>query len=289
MGSDFKHISVLLQKAVDYLEVKNDKWFVDATAGGGGHTQEIRSRGGKVLAIDQDEDATNHLKDRFADDVSVRIFQGNFLKLKNACSQNNIEPQGILFDLGVSSYQIDSSQRGFSFMRDELLDMRMNKAGDLGAAQIVNEYSYENLYEIFTKYGEEPYAEQIARAILGARRVNSIQTTSQLVDIIKSVSGEKRIHPATRVFQALRIEANRELQVLEDALSDALDILDKNGRLVVISFHSLEDRIIKRFFEEAQEMNKGKIITKKPITADWNETKRNVRARSAKMRVLEKI
>lgn len=289
MGSDFKHTSVLLQKAVDNLEVKKEAWYVDATAGGGGHTQEIRMRGGQVLAIDQDEDAILHLRSRFSGDKGVVIYQGNFSQIKEACIEKSVNPLGVLFDLGVSSYQIDDSRRGFSFQRDEVLDMRMNKSGDLSAEAIVNKYGYEDLYEIFTKYGEEPYAEQIARAILSTRRVNTIQTTGELVDIIKSISNGKRIHPATRVFQALRIEANRELEVLEKGLENAFEVLGKNGRLVVISFHSLEDRIAKRFFEKKLEINRGKIITKKPITADWKEVKKNVRARSAKMRVLEKI
>lgn len=289
MGSEFKHTSVLLQKAVDFLEVKPNFWYVDATAGGGGHTQEILERGGRVVCIDQDEDAIAHLKKRFSGEENVRISIGNFNRLQEICRSYDIRPFGVLFDLGVSSYQIDASERGFSFQRNEDLNMKMHKEGTLDAKTIVNNYSFEDLHEIFTKFGEEPYAEQIARAILGARRVNRIETTGELVEIVKSVSGEKRIHPATRVFQALRIEANKELDVLEEGLREGFEIVQKNGRLVVISFHSLEDRIVKRFFENKSENNMGRIISKKPITADWKETKKNVRSRSAKMRALEKL
>lgn len=289
MGSDFKHISVLLQKAVDFLEIKKDKWYVDATAGGGGHIQEIRERGGRVLAIDQDEDAIHHLVDRFKSDRDVIVIQANFSEITKICRDQSIVPMGVLFDLGVSSYQIDDSGRGFSFLREEELDMRMDKDGKLSAQKIINTYSYEQLQEIFAKYGEEPHAEEIADAILRARRIRPITTTNDLVDIVKSVSNERRIHPATRVFQALRIEANSELESLEHGLVDAFENLDSSGRIVVISFHSLEDRIVKRYMERMIHEGKGKQITKKPITADWKEIKQNIRSRSAKMRVLEKI
>ena len=289
MVSYFKHKSVLLQEAVDSLKVQEGAWYVDATAGAGGHTSEILARGGNVLAIDQDLDAIEHLEKRFENENRVVVVRGNFSEVKKLTNQISELPLGILFDLGVSSYQLDSSGRGFSFMREENLDMRMSDRNELTAEVIVNTYTKENLYEIFAKYGEESDAEQIADSIFRARRVKPIKTTSELVDIIKGVSKERRIHPGTRIFQALRIEVNKEMDVLSEALWESIELVGEKGRLVVISFHSLEDRIVKMFMEKAEEKGLGKILTKKPITPKWSEVKKNPRSRSAKMRVFEKI
>lgn len=289
MESDFRHTTVLLQEAVDYLNVQSGKWYVDATSGGGGHTQEIITRGGKVIAIDQDGVAITHLMSRFKNSSDVRVVRGNFSDITFICREAGVKVNGFIFDLGVSSYQIDESGRGFSFMRDEELDMRMDERSDITAQTIVNTWGEENLYELFTTYGEEPFAKQIITDIFRARRIKPIKTTGELVDIIKKVSKEKRIHPATRVFQALRIAVNNELGVLEKALSESLGIMEPKGRIVIISFHSLEDRIAKRFIEKSEKEGRGRAITRKPLSPGAGEVSRNRRSRSAKMRVFEKI
>ncbi|MBI4067502.1 16S rRNA (cytosine(1402)-N(4))-methyltransferase RsmH [Candidatus Gottesmanbacteria bacterium] len=300
-NQDAFHTSVLLQKAVDGLNVKPGRKYIDATLGGGGHTEEILKRGGIVLGIDIDQDAVDYVREKFKVQSSLPrrqagkfkvnkdlfIAQGNFADLKNIAKKYNFDlVAGILFDLGMSSYQIDKSTRGFSFLRDESLDMRMDKSEDITAEYIINHKPKEYLYEIFTKFSEELDSGSIAEAIVSARALKPIKTTQDLVRII--MSAKKRVgqqHEATKVFQALRIAVNDELENLLQGLEDAYQLLQEGGRLVVISFHSLEDRRVK-----LQGREKGwHLITKKPIIADYQEILKNPRSRSAKMRIFEKV
>lgn len=287
--SEFKHVSVLLTEAVDSLEIKADHWYIDATAGGGGHTQEIVERGGRVLAIDQDDDALAHLKTRFEITDLVKVAKGNFREIETIALLNGIDiVAGVLFDLGMSSFQLDSSGRGFSFRYDEPLDMRMDKANELTARKIVNDWHRDELVDLFLRFGEEEKAEVVADAIVEARHEKKFETTQDLVRVIETVVKRTgKMHPATKVFQALRIAVNSELESLRDALNQSTELLEPGGRIVVISFHSLEDRIVKNMFRQWEHDGKGRVVTKKPIMANEQETVGNVRARSAKMRVFE--
>lgn len=285
----FSHIPVLLKESIEALKVKKGGKFIDATAGGGGHTGKIIEKGGKVLAIDCDLDAIEILKERFG--VSAVIVNGNFSDIELIASRNDfLTVNGIFFDLGVSSYQLDSSGRGFSIRHDEKLDMRMDLATETTALDVVNKYPKSLLTEIFYRFGEEHNAEKIAIAIVEERKKRQIETTRQLAEIIEKIGHKsERMHPATRVFQAIRIEVNQELEAIRKALEGAVRILDSEGRIVVISFHSLEDRIVKKLFDIFQKQGLGKIITKKPIVPSESEKNANRRSRSAKMRVFEKI
>jgi len=291
------HRPVLLSEVMDWLQIKPGIWYIDATVGGGGHTQGILLQGGYVLGIDQDQEAiaytTTRLKTYIQDD-RLRLKRGNFTEIRRISRDEQIsEFGGILFDLGMSTYQIKQSGRGFSFLKDELLDMRMSQDAKLTAEEVVNAYSLEQLYEIFRKFGEEHLARQIAMAICRSRTVTRIRTTGQLAEIAHQVYKEKkvksRIHPATRIFQAVRIEVNDELTKLKKGLQDGFELLSPKGRLLVISFHSLEDRIVKRQFLEYASLSKIKILTKKPITATDAEIEENAASRSAKLRVIEKV
>lgn len=289
----FSHEPVLLQQVIEELKVENGKFYIDATLGGGGHTEEILKRGGRVLGIDQDKDARRHVQETLEEYVKssgLVISDGNFRNIKSIAEENGFKRvSGILFDLGVSSYQLDQGERGFSIKKDEKLDMRMDALGNLSAETIVNTYSVDALADIFMRYGEEEHGHEVAEEIVRARKEAKIETTGQLVAVIEKVIHRNgKIHPATKVFQAIRIEVNQELDVLKEGLSGAVDLLDMNGRIVAISFHSLEDRIIKRTFDDWEERQLGKIITKKPITAAFDEVRSNPRARSAKLRVFEK-
>jgi 16S rRNA (cytosine1402-N4)-methyltransferase len=302
--SKFSHIPVLLAEVLEGLDVTEGKSYIDATAGGGGHTQEIVNRGGKVFAIDQDTDALSHLETRFADEKKVTIIKGNFGDIKEIVHQQKPmasveggqahlhgfgEVSGILFDLGMSSFQIDSSSRGFSFHRDQPLDMRMDPEKELTAYEVVNKWSPHALEEVLLKYGEEHQASQVVDAIVASRRAKKIETTGELVQIIKKViRRNEKIHPSTRVFQAIRIAVNAELDVLKTGLSGALDIVGSGGKIVVISFHSLEDRIVKNAFREFEKNDWGIVNNKKPITATEEEKEINPRSRSAKMRIFIK-
>ncbi len=263
------HIPVLIKEVLQYLNVQPNENFVDCTANGGGHTKAVMEKGGKVLAIEWDKDIFKNLNST----ISVN---DSYLNLKNIVKENNFSPvNGILFDLGMSSQQLEGSGRGFTFQKDEPLDMRYSTDNDLTAEYIVNNWSESELIKMLEEYGEERFARNIARNIIKQR---PIRKTFQLV---KAIGGRKgRIHPATRTFQALRIAVNDELNSLKGVLPDAEEILAPGGRLVVISFHSLEDRIVKNFFRNSN-LN---ILTKKPITALLEETKDNPRARSAKLR-----
>lgn len=289
---DFKHISVLLQEAIDALSVKPGGLYIDATAGGGGHTQEIVKRGGKVLALDQDPDAVKVLQEKFGQEKNVTVATGNFGNLSEIAKTNGFEKvDGILFDLGLSSYQIDSSGRGFSFRKDETLDMRMNKSGNLTAKEIVNTWSDSALYDLFSKIGEEHFAQKIADKILEARAEKEIETGLELSKIVEKAVPVRGgpIHPATRIFQALRIAVNDELGNLKKGIDQAFDLLNVNGRMSVISFHSLEDRIVKLAFVGFERKHAVLILTKKPITPGILEVENNRRSRSAKLRIIEKI
>ena len=275
------HIPVLLKETIEYLDIKEKGNYVDCTLNGGGHTKEILKRtNGKVLGIEIDKE----IFDKVNKQERLIAVNDSYINLKKIVEENNFNNiQGILIDAGMSSYHIDESKRGFSFQKDEPL--LMNYTGELTAKEIVNTYSVKDLERILKEYGEEKFARKIAEQIIKGR---PIETTSQLVEIIrKGIHREGNIHFATRTFQALRIEANQELENLKIVLPQALEVLGKGGRLVVITFHSLEDRIIKNFFKSRIE--EVELLTKKPILPDEGEIKSNPRARSAKLRAIKKL
>ncbi|MDP2637873.1 MAG: 16S rRNA (cytosine(1402)-N(4))-methyltransferase RsmH [Candidatus Levybacteria bacterium] len=296
------HKSVLLQKTIDGLRVKKDGKYIDATLGGGGHTKQILELGGVVLGIDADQDSIDHVRELKIKNSKLkiwerlRIIRGNFRdidKIAHSNSFNNIA--GIIFDLGVSSHQIDSSRRGFSFQSEGPLDMRMDQELGVTARDLIKILTKEELCEIFTKYGEESRAWIISDAIVKARNIKPIETTGELARVIEN--GLKRkgmsagFSPASqskKVFQALRIIVNDELNAIGEALPKAVDLLEENGRLCVISFHSLEDRIVKNKFIEFEEKSLGEIITEKPMVPSEKEIEENNRARSAKLRIFER-
>lgn len=284
------HKPVLLKEVIDYLNPQPNQNFIDCTIGGGGHSKVILEKikpSGKILGIDLNREALENLKDL----NNLILIQDNFSNLKSIVEKNNFYPvNGILLDLGFSSDLLENSGRGFSFLRDEPLDMRFGLRNDLTVEKIINQYQEEDLIKIFKEYGEERFSKRIAEEIIKERKKNNIKTTLQLVEIIKRVVPSyyqhSRIHFATRIFQALRIEVNNELNNLKKVLPKAIEILQPKGRIVVISFHSLEDRIVKRFFKEKKDL---KILTKKPITPSLEEIQENPRSRSAKLRAAEKI
>lgn len=288
------HISVLLHETIEALQVKTGGQYIDATLGGGGHTGKILQLGGNVLGIDQDSEALEEVKNNFADAISngkLRLAKGNFKDIDRLVRDNGIKDvSGILFDLGVSSHQIDEPGRGFSFQNDGPLDMRMDKDLNVKAADLIHILTKGELYELFTKLGEERFSRSIISGIIRARKIKKIETTAELAEIInKSVPyRQKGINPATRVFQALRIAVNDELNSLAEALPKAIELLGQNGRMAVITFHSLEDRIVKHQFKEWEEKGLGNIITKKPIIPAEEEIEKNSRSRSSKLRVFER-
>lgn len=291
--NNFSHIPVLLHEAVDALKVEPGKRYIDATLGGGGHTEEIIKRGGVVLGIDQDEDALEYVSQRlksFINEKKLVLRKGNFEDIQKLAHDNGFENvDGVLFDLGVSSYQLDNSGRGFSIKNDEELDMRMNKESELSAFDVVNTYPESVLIDIFYRYGEEHNAKGIAQAIVDTRKKEKIRTTKELSGLIERLPHKsEEIHPATRVFQAIRIEVNGELNAVKQGVYDSLPLLAPGGRVAVISFHSLEDRIVKQLFEKVRREGVGETITKKPLIATYEENVRNRRSRSAKMRIFEK-
>jgi len=290
----FNHIPVLLEDAVAGLNVTKGKRYIDATLGGGGHAGLILQKGGIVLGIDQDQDAIEfvmHSQESRIKNKELRVTKGNFEQIKKIAEENGFEQvDGILFDFGVSSYQLDNSGRGFSIRREEELDMRMDADATLSALDVVNSYSRDRLIEIFYKYGEEHNAKEIALAIVEKRRKSEIRTTKELKEICEKISHkDAKIHPATKIFQAIRIEVNNEIEVIKKGVNDAVGLLSPHGRLVVISFHSLEDRVVKQLFETFKRQGLGIVITKKPLVADDTEVTGNKRSRSAKMRIFEKI
>lgn len=295
--SDY-HTSVLLREAIESLHIKQDEKYIDATLGGAGHTLEMLERGGIVLGIDTDNDALEFAKKRFTVHGSqfkigkdLFLAKGNFRDIKNIAITNGFENvAGILFDLGVSSYQFDKPEKGFSFQYEAPLDMRMDTELSVTAADLINALTKEELTELFIRYGEEQYTKRIVSAIIERRKAKRIETTKELAEIIARVypKGEKKIHPATKVFQALRIAVNDELHSLEEAVETGISLLQPGGRMVIISFHSLEDRIVKNAFLAFAEKGLGTIITKKPIIPTYEEIETNNRSRSAKMRIFEK-
>lgn len=304
-----KHKSVLLEESINFLNIKEDGVYVDATLGFGGHSLEILKRISKgfLFAFDQDSEAILYSKERLKDYHNFKIIKSNFANMKECLLNENISKvDGILFDIGVSSMQLDEDYRGFSYQKDAKLDMRMDTDQELSAYEVVNNYSYHDLVRILREYGEEKYASSIANNIIKSREVKKIETTFELVEIIKKsmpMREQRDGHPARKTFQAIRIEVNHELEVLEIALEQAIDLLTVGGRLCVITFHSLEDRIVKNIFKKYSEvdskfaklpyipeeyMPKCKIISK-GITASSLELEDNNRARSARLRVIEKI
>lgn len=305
------HISVLLNEAIQALNLKEDGIYVDATLGYAGHSSEIlkRVRRGCLFAFDQDSDAITYSREKLSKiGNNFTIIYSNFIHMKEELAKRNVDKvDGILFDLGVSSVQLDEVDRGFSYHNDAKLDMRMDKNGELSAYEVVNNYEEERLVEIFFKYGEEKYSRSIARAIVKYRENKKIDTTLELVEIIKSaipMKAKKDKHPARKVFQAIRIEVNHELDILEESINNALDILAVGGRLVVITFHSLEDRIVKNIFKERtsidekvkglpnipeEYLNNYKLVNHKAVVPSRDELENNNRSRSAKMRVIERI
>lgn len=292
--SDY-HNTVLLQETVDALFVQKGAGYIDATFGGGGHALEIARRGGEVLGIDVDEDALQHFRGQSGDisaDVlkRIQVVKGNFIHIREIAKEKGMsDVSGIIFDLGVSGHQFDAPERGFSFMRDGALDMRMDNTLSVKASDLVNGLTKGELILLFERYGEEYAARKIAEAIVAAREREPITSTVGLAKIVeKAIGRREKIHPATRIFQALRIAVNDELHVLENVLQYAVPLLKSGGVLAVISFHSLEDRIVKRAFLDLADKGVGVVKTEKPIIPGESEILRNPRARSAKLRVFIK-
>lgn len=298
------HTPVMLTEVLKFLNITPGKWYVDCNLGGGGHTEGLLQAGGKVLGLDLDPDAirevakkydltvdqvNNHLEAR---SENLILYQGNFADLSQITGVALTSPvSGIVFDLGVSTHQLESPQRGFSFNIDAPLDMRMNPDQKVSAKELINGLYEKELAALFWKYGEERFARPIAKKIIEVRQKMPITTTNQLAGIIASVRHRTpgdRTHPATRVFQALRIAVNDELSSLEAALPQALSVLQPGGRIVVISFHSLEDRIVKNYYTEQKKAWKLKILTDKPIIPSEKEKELNIRSHSGKLRVAEK-
>lgn len=306
-----KHYSVLKKELIDGLNIKPDGIYVDATLGYAGDSSEIlmRMKRGFLFAIDQDEEAIKYSEEKLSKiSNNYKIIYSNFANIKEKLLENNIEKvDGIIYDLGVSSPQIDEDYRGFSFMKDATLDMRMDINNPLTAKEVVNKYSYEKLVEIFYKYGEEDFSKPIAKSIIKERENKEINTTLELVEAIKRSVPYKYFvtkHPERQIFQAIRIEVNDELNVLEKSLEDAVSMLKPGGRICVITFHSLEDRIVKQLFKKLSEINplvKGlpvipdeykpliKLINKKPILPSSEELNENSRSKSAKLRIIERL
>lgn len=309
---DFEHISVLLQESIEGLNIKKDGVYVDGTLGGAGHSKEIvkRLETGRLIGIDQDinaiEKATNVLNEFMS---KVTIVHNNFKNIGIILKELNIDGvDGVLLDLGVSSHQLDQEERGFSYNKDSFLDMRMNTSQDFSAWDVVNKYTKKELERIIKDHGEERWAARIAEFIGAERQIKPIDTTGELVEIIKKAipSGARKDgpHPAKRTFQAIRIEVNKELEILRESIINAVGALNTGGRICIITFHSLEDRIVKETFKElslecicppempictCNKKKELKIITRKPILPSKNEIETNPRSRSAKLRIGEKV
>ncbi len=308
---EFIHKPVLLEETIEGLNIKEDGIYVDATLGGGGHTYEILKRvtKGKVIGIDQDVYAINRAENKLSEFKNFIAYKSNFSNINEILDDLNIDKiDGILFDLGVSSFQLDIPERGFSYNHDAPLDMRMDKSQKISAWHIVNGYDEKELTRIISEYGEENWASRIAKFIVEARETEFIETTGQLVNIIKKAipAGARQDgpHPAKRTFQAIRIEVNKELEIIEKTIRSAVDRLNIGGRICVISFHSLEDRIVKNTFADlnndcicpkefpkciCDHRRKLKLVNKKPIISIETELEENPRARSAKLRVGERV
>lgn len=308
---EFKHKPVMLEECIEGLNIKPDGIYVDGTLGGAGHSKEILkrlSKNGLLIGIDRDEDALKAAKENLKEFENVKFVKDNHDNIKQILEDIGIDKvDGILLDLGVSSYQLDERNRGFSYLGENELDMRMDKSQELSAKNVVNEYPEEKLANVIYEYGEEKFSRQIARNICEYRKNQEIHTTKQLVEIIeKSIPGfaKKDGHPAKRTFQAIRIEVNDEIKPLYNTVKNCIDVLKPGGRLCIITFHSLEDRAVKNAYIEASgkctcpsdlpycvcgAKKEGKIITKKPIIATKDEQEENTRSKSAKLRIFEKI
>ena len=307
---EFKHKPVMLDECIEGLDIKPDGIYVDGTLGGAGHSRKIAeklSKNGKLIGIDRDEEALKAAKENLKDFSNVIYVHDNHDNIKKILEELEIEKvDGILLDLGVSSYQLDERNRGFSYLGENVLDMRMDKTQELTAKIVVNTYSEKDLANIIYEYGEERFSRQIARNICKEREIRPIETTKQLVEIIeKSIpkSKQKDGHPAKRTFQAIRIEVNNEIKPLYNTVKDSIDCLNDKGRLCVITFHSLEDRAVKKAFIDAKgkctcpsdlpycvcgAKSLGEIITRKPIIASDEEQLENSRSKSAKLRIFER-
>ncbi|AEY65706.1 16S rRNA (cytosine(1402)-N(4))-methyltransferase RsmH [Clostridium sp. BNL1100] len=312
---EFKHKSVLLDECIENLNINQEGIYVDGTIGGAGHSSEIYKRLGEkgcLIGLDQDSFAVETSVKRLGEiesQADFNVVNTNFKNIRNACSELGIsEVDGILLDLGVSSHQLDEASRGFSYQHDAPLDMRMDRKSELSAYDVVNKYSEQDIYRIIRDYGEEKWASRIAKFIVEARQSKPIETTYELVDTIKRAvpSSARRDgpHPAKRTFQAIRIEVNNELGILNKTIEDCVDLLKSGGRLCIITFHSLEDRIVKLQFNKmvnpctcptsfpvcvCGKKPRAVLVNKKPIVSDIRELEENPRARSAKLRVLQKI
>lgn len=309
---EFKHKSVLLEETIEALNIKPDGIYVDGTLGGGGHAVEISKRlsdKGRLIGIDQDADAIEAARQRLGEfKDKVTIIRSNYCDMKKELANIQITSvDGIILDLGVSSYQLDTVDRGFTYREDAPLDMRMDQRQSMTAKDIVNEYSEMDLYRIIRDYGEDKFAKNIAKHIVSARNVKALETTGELINVIKAAIPMKFRavggHPAKKTFQAIRIELNRELEVLRDSLDDMIELLNDDGRICIITFHSLEDRIVKTIFKKNEDpctcprefpicvcgkISKGKVITRKPILPGDQELEENKRSKSSKLRVFER-
>lgn len=310
---EFKHVSVLLPETIESLSVKQDGIYVDGTLGGGGHSLEILKRlseCGRLIGIDQDEEAIAAAKERLTEyKDKLTIVKSNYQNMPAVLKSLNIDQvDGILLDLGVSSYQLDNKERGFTYREDVPIDMRMDRDLELTACDIINSYSEQELFRVIRDYGEDRFAKNIAKHIVLARGKKRIETTGELNEIIRAAIPAKVRqnggHPSKKTFQALRIELNHELDVLNESIDEMIELLKPGGRLCIITFHSLEDRIVKNRFQENMNpcicppsfpictcgrVSKGKVITRKPIIPSEDEIENNSRAKSAKLRVFEKI
>ena len=309
---EFKHVSVLLEETIDSLNICPDGIYVDGTTGGGGHSYEIAKRlgdKGRLICIDQDAEALAAARVRLAPfEEKITFVKSNYVHMKEVLSELSIpKVNGIVLDLGVSSYQLDNAERGFSYREDAPLDMRMDRRNPMTAEDIVNDYSEMELFRVIRDYGEDKFAKNIAKHIVQARQNERIHTTGQLVEIIKAAIPMKFRatggHPAKRTFQALRIELNKELEVLENSIDEMIELLNDGGRLCIITFHSLEDRIVKNKFRDnvntctcppefpvcvCGNKPKGVIVTRKPIVPSEEELEENKRAKSSKLRIFER-
>ena len=310
---EFKHKSVLLFETIDHLNIKPDGIYVDGTLGGGGHSFQILKQlgdGGRLIGIDQDEDALKAAGERLAIfEDKVTTVRSNYCHMKQVLADLGIDKvSGIVLDLGVSSYQLDEPERGFTYREDVPLDMRMDRRQAKTAKNIVNEYSEMELFRIIRDFGEDKFAKNIAKHIVAARQKKEIETTGELIEIIKAaIPAKVRAtggHPAKKTFQAIRIELNAELEVLQNSLDDMIDLLEDGGRICIITFHSLEDRIVKTIYKRNEnpctcpshfpvcvcgKKSKGKVITRKPIVPSEEELEYNSRSKSSKLRVFERI
>ena len=311
---EFKHRPVLLEETIESLKIRPDGIYVDGTLGGAGHASQVCKRlseKGRFVGIDQDDCALQAAGERlkeFGKNVRIDCVKSNYCQMKSALENLGIDKvDGILLDIGVSSYQLDNAERGFTYREDAPLDMRMDQSSSFSAKDVVNQYDEMQLYRVIRDYGEEKFAKNIAKHIVAARQEKEIETTGELIEIIKaSIPAKVRAtggHPAKRTFQAIRIEVNRELEVLQDSIDEMIDLLNDGGRLCIITFHSLEDRIVKNKFRENEDpcicpknfpvcvcgrKSKGKVITRKPIVPSEQEVEENKRSKSSKLRVFEK-